>query len=130
MEILLGKRAVRQIRLSALAAIEEGDTDTLREDIVEAFDDDDIDEIERRIDSGEFNEFLSDLIEDWTGNGVDEFFEMLELSLADVDIEIDYSDPDFDEDENEDEDEDDGSDGDEDAVDDTVELILGSVEDP
>ncbi|MDF2692053.1 MAG: Phage protein, partial [Labilithrix sp.] len=37
MEIVLDKRAVRQIRLSAQDAIEEGDTETLREDILEAF---------------------------------------------------------------------------------------------
>ena len=37
MEILLDKRAVKQIRLSAQDAIEEGDTETLREDILEAF---------------------------------------------------------------------------------------------
>src|SRR5262245_41365487 len=37
MEIHLDKRAVRQIRLSAADAIEEGDTEALREDILEAF---------------------------------------------------------------------------------------------
>ena len=37
MEILLDKRAVRQIRLSAQDAVEEGDIETLREDILEAF---------------------------------------------------------------------------------------------
>jgi len=33
MDIHLGKRAVRQIRLSAQDAIDEGDTETLREDV-------------------------------------------------------------------------------------------------
>ena len=37
MDIFLDKRAVKQIRISADEAIEEGDTDTLREDIMEAF---------------------------------------------------------------------------------------------
>ena len=40
MEIFLDKRAVRQIRLSAQDAIEEGDTESLREDILEAFTED------------------------------------------------------------------------------------------
>jgi hypothetical protein len=37
MEIHLEKRAVKLIRTSAQDAIEEGDTETLREDIMEAF---------------------------------------------------------------------------------------------
>mgnify|MGYP000968262955 CR=1 FL=1 len=47
MEIVLDKRAVRQIRLSAQDAIEEGDTETLREDILEAFTEEQVEEIER-----------------------------------------------------------------------------------
>ena len=58
MDIYLDKRAVKQIRLSADEAIEEGDTDTLREDIMEAFTEEQIEEIERRIDSGDFYDFL------------------------------------------------------------------------
>jgi len=81
MEIYLRKRAVRQIRLSAHDAIEEGDTDTLREDIMESFRDDDIEEIERRIDSGEFYEFVSDILEEWAGDEIDDLFEILEQSL-------------------------------------------------
>ena len=54
MEIVLGKSAVRQIRLSTQDAIEEGDTETLREDILEAFTEEQVEEIERRLDNGDF----------------------------------------------------------------------------
>jgi len=37
MEIFLDKRAVKQIRVSAQDAIDEGDTETLREDILDSF---------------------------------------------------------------------------------------------
>lgn len=104
MEIFLPKRAVRQIRLSAHDAIEEGDTDTLREDIIEAFNDEQIEEIERRIDSGDFYEFLSDILDEWAGDEIDELFELLEAHLSDAGIEIKYTDPEF-EDEEEEEDE-------------------------
>ncbi len=107
MEIFLRKRAIRQIRLSAHDAVEEGDTDTLREDIMEAFKDDDIEEIERRIDSGEFYEFVSDVLEEWAGDEVEELFELLEQLLSDVGVEVKYSDPEYDdEDDEDDEDED------------------------
>ncbi len=39
MELFLDKRAVKQIRTSAQDAIDEGDSDTLREDVLEAFSD-------------------------------------------------------------------------------------------
>jgi hypothetical protein len=101
MEMHLPKRAVRQIRLSAHDAIEEGDTDTLREDIIEGFNDEQIEEIERRIDSGDFYEFLSDILDEWSGDEVDELFELLEAHLSDAGIEVKYSDPEFDEEEEE-----------------------------
>lgn len=104
MEIHLRKRAIRQIRLSAHDAIEEGDSDTLREDIMDAFKDDDIEEIERRIDTGEFYEFISDVLDEWAGDEVEELFELLEQALSDVGVEIKYSDPEFDDDEEEEED--------------------------
>ena len=105
MEIYLRKRAVRQIRLSATDAIEEGDTDTLREDIMDAFNDEQIEEIERRIDSGDFYEFVSDVLDEWAGDEVDDLFEILEQALSDVDVEVKYNDPEFDDDEEEEEDE-------------------------
>jgi hypothetical protein len=88
MEIFLEKRAVRQIRLSAADAIEEGDTESLREDILEAFSEEQVDEIERRLSSGDFFEFLSDILDDWTGDDVDELFELLETQLADIGIDL------------------------------------------
>jgi len=72
MEIHLDKRAVRQIRLSAQEAIEEDDTESLREDILEAFTEDQVEEIERRLDNGDFFEFLTDVIDEWSGDDVDE----------------------------------------------------------
>jgi hypothetical protein len=121
MEIFLDKRAVRQIRISAQDAIEEGDTETLREDVLEAFTEEQVEEIERRLDSGDFFEFLTDMLDEWGGDDVDELFELLETQLGDVGIDLKYEakeagiaaeeeeeeeDEDFDEDD-EDEDEDD-----------------------
>ena len=119
MEIFLDKRAVRQIRISAQDAIEEGDTETLREDVLEAFTEEQVEEIERRLDSGDFFEFLTDMLDEWGGDDVDELFELLETQLGDVGIDLKYEakeagiaaeeeeeedDEDFDDDEDEDED--------------------------
>lgn len=90
MEIHLDKRAVRQIRLSASDAVEEGDTEALREDVLEAFTEEQVEEIERRLDSGDFFEFLTDILDEWGGDDVDELFELLETQLGDVGIDLKY----------------------------------------
>lgn len=90
MEITLDKRAVRQIRLSAQDAIEEGDTETLREDILEAFTEEQIEEIERRLDNGDFFEFLTDMLDEWSGDDVDELFELLDAQLGDVGVDVKF----------------------------------------
>src|SRR5271155_4861518 len=90
MEILLDKRAVRQIRLSALDAIEEGDIETLREDILEAFTEEQVEEIERRLDSGDFFEFLTDMLDEWSGDDADELLELIDTQLGDVGVDLKF----------------------------------------
>lgn len=120
MEIHLDKRAVRQIRLSANDSIEEGDTEALREDVLEAFSEEQVEEIERRLDNGDFFEFLSDVLDDWNGDDVDELFELLETQLGDLGVDLKYETRDDDEEEDGDEgdadlDDEDDEDDDEDA---------------
>ncbi len=90
MEINLDKRAVRQIRLSAEDAIEEGDTETLREDILEAFSEEQVEDIERLLDNGDFFEFLTDVLDEWSGDDVDELLEILETRLGELNIDLKY----------------------------------------
>lgn len=93
MEIFLNKRAMRQIRLSVADAIADGEIDALREDMVGVFTDDDIEEIERRIDSGDFYDFITEILEEWSGEDRDELMELLETQLADADVELKYTPP-------------------------------------
>jgi hypothetical protein len=120
MEIYLDKRAVRQIRLSAQEAIEEDDTESLREDILEAFNEDQVEEIERRLDNADFYEFLTDVLDEWGGDDVDELFELLETQLGEIgiDLKTDAKDDEDDEEEEEDDDEDEDEDDAEEEVDD------------
>jgi hypothetical protein len=124
MEIFLDKRAVKQIRVSAQDAIEEGDVETLREDILEAFTEEQVEEIERRLDTGDFFEFLTDLLDEWSGDDADELLELIDTQLGDVGVDLkfekrgavpaegeeeeeatDFEDDEFDEDEEEDDEE-------------------------
>ena len=78
MEITLDKKALKIIRSSAEDAVEEGDTETLREDIYEAFSEDQIEQIDRRLEGSDFMEFLTDLLEDWSQDDADELLELEE----------------------------------------------------
>jgi hypothetical protein len=122
MEILLDKRAVRQIRQSGTDAIEDGDTETLREDVMDAFSEEQIEEIERRIDGGDFFDFIGDALEEWDGDDIDELFELLESHLTDVGIELKYEQPEADEEEEEEDDDEEFSGDDEDDIGDPLEL--------
>ena len=115
MEIFLDKRAVKQIRQSAADAVDDGDPETLREDVMDAFSEEQIEEIERRIDSGDMYDFISDAIEEWDGDDVDELFELLETHLSDLGVELKYKSQELDDEEEEEaveEDDDEAFDGD------------------
>jgi hypothetical protein len=106
MEIYLDRRAIRQIRLAAQETIEEGDTESLREEVLEAFSEEQVEEIERRLDTGDFFEFLTDVLDEWSGDDADELLELLETQLAEAGIDV-KTDAKADGDEEEDEEEDD-----------------------
>src|SRR5690606_17423796 len=106
MEMHLDRRAIRQIRISAQEAIEEDDTESLREDILEAFSEEQIEEIERRLDHGDMFELLTDIIVERGGDDVDELLELLETQLGEVGIDL-KTDLKDDDDELDEEDEDD-----------------------
>lgn len=105
MEIFLDRRATRQIRVAAQEAVEEGDLDSLREEIYDAFGEEQVEEIERRLDSADFYEHLTDVLDEWSGDDVDELFELLETQLSEVGLDLKFEQKATDEDEEEEEDE-------------------------
>src|SRR3984885_166696 len=110
MEIYLDKRAVKQIRLSAQDAVEEGDIETLREDILAAITEEQVEEIESRLGSGGFFEFLTDLLDEWSGDDADELLELLDSQLGDVGVDLKFEKRGGGEAEEEDEEEDEATD--------------------
>jgi hypothetical protein len=88
MEIYLGRRAVRQIRDAAREAIEDGDNEALREEILDAFPEDDVQAIERLLDGEDLFDFITTMLDDWGGDDVDELFELLESQFAEIGVDI------------------------------------------
>ncbi len=128
MEIYLDRRAVRQIRSSAQEAIDEGDTESSREEILESFTEDQIEEIERRLDHGDMFEFITDVLDEWSGEDVDELFDILEGQLGDIGVELKFDDKEEEEEDEEDDDEEEDDVADDDD-DDEEELVGVDAED-
>jgi hypothetical protein len=106
MEIYLDKRAVKTIRLSAADAIEEGDTETLKDDIIESFPEDQIEALERLLGGTDFPDLIGEILDEWSGDDVDELFELLETQLGDLGIDLKLFSADEEEEEEEEEEED------------------------
>lgn len=106
MEIYLDRRATRQIRVAAQEAVEEGDLDSLRDEIIAAFGEDQVEEIERRLDSADFYEHLGDVLDEWSGDDTDELMELLETQLSELGLDLKLEVKDGEEEEEEDDDED------------------------
>lgn len=128
MEIYLDRRAVRLIRASAQEAIDEGDTESSREEILETFNEDQIEEIERRLEHGDMFEFLTDVLDEWSGEDVDELFDLLETQLGEIGIELKL-DAKEDAEEEEDEEVEDDDDEDEDADEDDAPDLVDAIDD-
>ncbi len=90
MEIILDKRAVKAIRLSAADAIEEGDTEALKEDILEVFPEEQIEGLEQMLGGADFGELIDEILDEWSGDDVDELFDLLETQLGDHGIDLKY----------------------------------------
>ena len=107
MEIYFDRRTVRELRNASLDAIEDGDYEALSEDLVKAFSDEQTDEIEKRLSSGDFPDFINEILEEWGMDDVDSLFETLETRFAEIDIELRFEDVRPEEDEEEEEEEED-----------------------
>ena len=103
MEIYFDRRTVRELRNAAQDAIEDGDYEALSEDLVKSFSDEQIDEIEKRLSSGDFPDFINEILEEWGLDDIDNLFETLETRFAEIDIEIRFEDTRTEEDEEEEE---------------------------
>ena len=88
MEIYLGRRAVRQIRAAAREAIEEGSTDALADEIVESFSEEDIQVLEELLGGIDMLAFIASMLDDWGGDDLDELFELLESTFAELNIDL------------------------------------------
>lgn len=90
MEIYFDSRDVRNLLQSIEDAIKEGDNETLKDDIIEMFSDDQIEEIERRLDTSDFQDFIEEILDEWSGEEPNELLDLLAMRLGEIGIELNY----------------------------------------
>lgn len=101
MRIFFERRSVRDLRQAIEDSKEESDSATLRDDLVDMFSDDQVEEIERRLDTDDFLDFLDQIIEEWAEEESDELLDLLTERLAEIGIELTVESDDDDEEEEE-----------------------------
>ena len=74
---------------------------------IEAFPEEQVGTVEQMLGGADFTELLSDILDEWSGEDVDELFELLETQLGDHGIDLKYYSSDDDEEEDEDDEDDD-----------------------
>ena len=82
MEVYLDKRSVKQIQLSAADAIDEGDTETLKEDILESFPEEMLDGIEQHLGGTDLMDMLGEILEEWSGDQIEELLDLRHVSSS------------------------------------------------
>jgi hypothetical protein len=100
--IFFEKRSVRDLRQAIADVKEESDSTTLRDDLVDMFSDDQVEEIERRLDTDDFLDFLDQIIEEWSEEESDEMLDLMTERLGEIGVELTIEDDDDDDDDDED----------------------------
>ena len=93
MDVYLDRNAMQQLVQSiedCTGAPGEEDLQTLRDDIVELFPAELIEQLEMRIDTGDFHDFVALLLEEWSQEDYEELLELMEVQLAEADVDFDY----------------------------------------
>ena len=116
LEIIVEPRQSYSLKQAVIEAVKTGDYNSLYDDIRDCFTDDQIEEMEELLESGDIGETIDEIIAEWNGEDVDELFDSIESYFSEASIEIQFiHDEDFEDDaEDEDYDYDDniGDDGD------------------
>ena len=103
LEIIVEPRQSYSLKQAVIEAVKTGDYNSLYDDIRDCFTDDQIEEMEELLESGDIGETIDEIIAEWNGEDVDELFDSIESYFSEASIEIQFiHDDDFEDEEEED----------------------------
>ncbi len=91
-EIFIDTRRTTNIKQAIADAIENGEYESLASDIRDCFTDDQIEEIEGLIESGDLEEAIDDILTEWNGDTVGELLETMDRFFFESSIELLFDD--------------------------------------
>ena len=100
LEIVVDPRRTYNLKQAVLMSIENGDYDSLYDDIRDCFTDEQIAQMEELLETGDIEEAIDEIVQEWNAEDADDLFESIEGFFADADIEVQFlHDTDFEDDE-------------------------------
>ena len=98
LEIVVEPRQSFSLKQAVLEAIKSGDYNSLYDDIRDCFTDDQVEDMEEILESGDLGDAIDEIVSEWNGEDLDELFETIESYFAESSIEIQFMhDEDFEE---------------------------------
>ena len=100
LEIYIEPRRTVNLKQAVVEAIESGEYESLATDIRDCFTEDQVEQIEEMLETGDISEAIDEVVTEWNAEDVDDLFEAIESYFADVNVELQFiHDEDFEEDE-------------------------------
>ena len=95
LEIYVDPRRTANFKQAVIEAIEDGEYESLSDDIRDCFSDDQVEEIEGVLETGDIEETIDEIISEWNGDSLDDLLDGMYTAFADSSIELHFEDDDL-----------------------------------
>ncbi len=89
-DIFIGTSKTLALKEAVADAVESGQFGSLADDIRDCFSDEQVEQIEELIDSGDLDEFIETVLSDWSGDAPEDLLEEIKEGLAESDITLTF----------------------------------------
>ncbi len=96
LEVYVEPRRTVNFKQAVVEAIENGEYESLADDIRDCFSEDQIEEIQEVLESGDIEETIDDIITEWSGDNLEELMEGIDIAFSSSSIELHFEDDDID----------------------------------
>ncbi|MBN2344191.1 MAG: hypothetical protein JXX29_18285 [Deltaproteobacteria bacterium] len=92
LDIFINSHRTLALKEAITDSIDNGQYGSLADDIRDCFTEEQVDQIEEMLDSGDFDEVIDNVLSDWSGDSQEELLEELKEVLGESNIEVSFDD--------------------------------------
>jgi hypothetical protein len=92
LDIFINTHRTLALKEAISDSIDSGQYGSLADDIRDCFTEEQVEQVEEMLDSGDFDEIIDNVLSDWSGDSMDELLEELKELLAESSIELSFDD--------------------------------------